>query len=368
MELRPSTAYRWANCAGYSALNEALGQPYVEEVDNEIREDGIAAHWFNEQAWSGARPAIGSLAPNGREITEEMSNGCDEYHAMLRSWGVEPTLEQPVPVSRYFPGVSAGTPDAWGYRAAALTLHVGDYKYGYRAVEVWRNAQMIIYAWTICCELTASGEAPQHITLTICQPRCAHRDGTTRSWTVGIRDLAVLAADLAERAKRCYAPQPLCKVGPWCHSCSAAFGCRTLQSAAAGAAEISYDATPFELNEQQLGYELSRLMTAQAHLEHRITGLSTQAESLLRKGKRIPAFELGRKGTRWRWRSGSEAIVRRLGELFGVEVMQEPKLKTVAKLRDAFPIDVQAMYAEKPDGEMTLRMTDPNEAIKRFEK
>src|SRR5690606_36116177 len=145
-----------------------------------------------------------------------------------------------------------------------------------------------------------------------------------------------------------------------------AYGCRSLQAAAASALEVSYDATPFELTEPQLGYELSKLMQARDHIDHRINGLSMQAESLLRRGKRVPGFEMGRKVTRWRWRAGTEELVRRLGEMFNVEVMAESRVKSVAKLRNAFPLDVQALYGEKPEGELTLRMSDPNEAIKKM--
>ena len=366
--LRPSSAAVWSKCAGYAALNAALGTEYVEETDNEIREDGTACHWLAVELWEGRPVRPGDLAPNGREITEEMFNAVDEYHELLRSWGdpVCVALESKQPVSRYFRGVADGTPDAWYYRSAAATLHVGDLKYGFRPVEVWRNAQLIVYAWTLVCELTAGGDAPQQVVLTICQPRCAHRDGTTRSWTVSVTELAELAATLAAAAATCYIPNPPCSVGPQCRDCMAAYACRTLQAAAGSGMEVSYDATPFELNEQQLGYELSKLMAARDHIDHRINGLSMQAESLLRKGKRVPAFELGRKATRWRWRAGTESLVRRMGELFGVEVMQEPRVKSVAKLRNAFPVDVQAMYGEKPEGELTLRMSDPNEAIKKM--
>lgn len=367
--LRPSSAAAWSKCAGYAALNAALGTEFVEETDNEIREDGTACHWLAAELWAGCPVEAGTLAPNGREITEEMFYAVDEYHSLLRSWSVpEVVIEQQVPVSTVFPGVADGTPDAWGYDIDTRTLFVADLKYGFRPVEVWRNAQLIVYAWTILMMLLNAGHRVDRIRLFICQPRCPHREGTTREWSVDPVQLGELAAILRDAAQACYAPNPPCTVGPQCRNCPGAYGCLTLQAAAGSGIEISYDATPFELNEQQLGYELSKLMQAQQHIEHRINGLSMQAESLIRKGKRVPAFELGRKATRWRWRSGSEPIIKRLGELFGVDVMQEPKLKTVAKLRDAFPVDVQAMYAEKPDGELTLRMVDPNEAIRKFGK
>lgn len=370
--LRPSSAAVWSKCAGYAALNAALGTEFVEETDNEVREDGTACHWLAQQVWEGSRPGVGSLSPNGREITDEMYAAVDEYHTMLRGWrwASDPRIhiEKLVPVSAHFPGVADGTPDAWSYDISISTLNVGDLKYGFRPVEVWRNAQLIVYAWTLVCELTKQGHAPQTVMLHICQPRLPHRDGTTRSWTVSVSELAELAATLADAARAASSPNPVCTPGPQCHYCPAAYGCQALQAAAAASMEVSYDATPFVLNEAQLGYELSKLQAAQAHIEHRINGLSTQAESLIRKGTRIPGYELGRRVTRWRWQDGSEPVIQRLGELFGVDVMQEPRVKSVAKLRDAFPVDVQAMYAVKPTGELVLRSVDPNEAIKRFMK
>lgn len=365
--LRPSSAAVWSKCIGYAALNAALGTEYVEETDNEIREDGTACHWLAAEKWAGRSVATDALAPNGREITDEMHHAVEEYFTMLRGWNVrEVSVERQIPVSTAFPGVADGTPDAWAYDADTRTLFVGDLKYGFRPVDVWRNAQLIVYAWTLVMMSLNAGWRVDRIRLFICQPRCPHRDGTTREWSVDPVQLGQLAATLRDAAQACYAPNPPCTVGPQCRNCPGAYGCRTLQAAAGTSIEISYDATPFELNEQQLAYELSKLMAAQAHIDHRINGLSMQAESLIRKGKRVPGFELGRRATRWRWRSGTDALLRSLAPLLGVDVMQEPKLKTVAKLRDSLPPEVVAMYAEKPDGELTLRLVDPNEAIRKF--
>lgn len=367
--LRPSSAAVWSKCAGYAALNAALGMDHVEETDNDIREDGTACHWLAAELWAGRPVEAGALAPNGREITEEMFLAVDEYHSMIRSWGLDIDdilLEEQVACSQIFPGVADGTPDVRAFNADRSALFLGDLKYGFRPVEVWRNAQLIVYAWTLVCIAMQQGYAPQEARLFICQPRCPHRDGTVREWRVSVRELGELAATLAAAALACYAPNPPCTVGPQCRNCVGAFGCRTLQAAGGGAMEVSYDATPFVLTEPQLAYELSKLMAAQSHIENRINGLSTQAESLMRRGKIVPGFELGRRATRWRWRAGTEQLIRNLAPLFGIDVMQEPKIKTVAKLRDVLGADVVAMYAEKPEGELVLRQADPNEAIKRF--
>lgn len=366
--LRPSGAATWSKCHGYAALNAMLGTEYVEETDNEVREDGTACHWLAAEMWEGRQYDAGDLAPNGRELTDEMFAAVGDYHAMLQAWDAPVTVEQQIQVSAVFPGVADGTPDAWAFDGATGTLFVGDLKFGFRPVEVWRNAQLIVYAWSLVQLLLRSGTAVARVRLFICQPRCAHRDGTVREWAVSVADLEPLANELAAHALACYAPNPECVAGPQCRNCAAAYGCRSAQSAAGSGMEVSYDATPFVLNEQQLGYELAKLMDAQAHIEHRITGLTTQAEALVRKGRTVPGFDMGRRATRWRWRAGTEALLRNLAPLFGVDVMQEPKIKTVAKLRDVLGADIIAMYAEKPEGELVLRRTDPNEAAKRFEK
>jgi hypothetical protein len=366
--IRPSSGGAWSKCAGFAALCAALGSDFIEEQDNEVRDDGIACHWLAEQLWNGAVISPGSIAPNGRELTDEMFAAVAEYHARIRAWGAAHiAIEQRVPVATYFPGVQDGTPDVWGYDPGDCALYLADLKFGYRPVDVWRNIQMILYIWTLICWLLEQGHTIGRIEISIFQPRVAHRDGYWREWKPTIAELAGLVPELQAAALRCYEPNPMCTVNPACRNCGGASACVTLQAAAGAGMEVSYDATPLVLTEQQVGYELTRLMQAQRHIEHRITGLETQAESLLRKGKRIPGFEMGRKATRYRWRAGTEKYVRRLGELFGVAVTEEePKVRTVAQLRNAFPIDVQALYAEKPTGELKLVATDPNEATRRF--
>lgn len=369
--LRPSSAAIWSKCAGYAALNAALGSEYVDEADNEVREDGTACHWLAEQLWNGAVISPGSLAPNGRELTEEMFSAVAEYHARIRAWRCAAAyIENTVPVSRVFQGVQDGTPDVWAYDEARGILFLADLKFGFRPVEVWRNAQLIVYAVTLIHWIKSQwGHDVQRVELSIFQPRCAHRDGYWRTWSPTVEQLLALAAELQAAALRCYEANPPCSVNNGCRNCPGASACVTLQAAAGSAMEVSYDATPFVLNEQQLGYELTKLLQAQRLIEHRITGLETQAESLLRKSKRVPGFELGRRATRYRWRDGTEKYIRRLGKLFGVEVAEAPKLKTVAQLRKSFPgLDIQAMYAEKPTGELKIVQSDPNEAIRRFER
>lgn len=361
--LRPSASSAWSRCAGYAALNAKVGTDSETDDDNEVREDGLACHWLAYATWTGACPVDSSLAPNGRELTEEMFSAVEDYHAVLRSWPAPVVLEQLVPVSSVMPNIQDGTPDAYAVHRESSTLYLADLKYGFRPVEVWRNTQLIIYAWTLMA-LSGCRKAE----LVIVQPRCPHRNGTVRTWRTTVDELRPLAEWLIERAAAALADNPQCTPNPSCRNCAASAACSTLQAAALDAVEIAYDATPHILTPVEVGYELTKLYAAQAHIDNRINGLSTQAESLHKKGSSVPGFTLERAATRWRWREGAEPVLQQLGMLLGVPVFAEPKLRSPAQLRNAFPpaLDVQSLYAERPTGELRLKATDPNEAIKAF--
>jgi hypothetical protein len=367
--LRPSAAHAWSKCRGYAKLCAAIKAVLSDEADNEVREDGVACHWLAKEVWDGGSPVAGSLSPNGRELTDEMFRSVAEYHALIRSWGAcDPILEEKIAVSYVFPGVADGTPDVFAWNDAMTELFLADLKYGFRAVEVWRNPQLIIYAWTLVCLATKHGHAPQRVNLFIYQPRCAHREGYIRKWIVDIPTLGRLAEELGAAALECYSPNPMCTVNAACRDCEGNGHCETLKASAGWGAEVSYGATPLELTPNQIGYELAVMLQAQQRMEARINGLSTQAESLLKKGTRIPGFEMGRAGTRWRWRAGVDQLLPALGRMFGVDVRAPEKFKSVAQLRDKLPAEVVSMYAEKPLGELKLTMIDPNEATRKFEK
>lgn len=368
--LRPSKAETWGTCFGYAKLCVDVKAP-LEDKGNDVREDGTATHWLAQTLWDIARvgswelsaPAIDSLAPNGRVLTEELFRGADEYLAYLLTWPGQAVLEQTLPTGAFFKGTSDGTPDAFLVLLTSTRGRLADLKMGFMPVEVWRNKQLVVYGWTIMCLFPHLTE----LELTIVQPRAAHRDGTVRTWVATRDELRELAAVLQQAALNAHADNPLCVVNTTCDNCAVGHACRSLQAAGGHGAEISYDATPHELTATELAYELTKLQQAAMHIDHRITGLSAQAESLIRGGKRVPGFSLERRATRKRWRDERVAEVEQVGRLFDVDVLAQPKLQSPAKLRGVFPgIDIEAMYAEQPTGELALKATDPLEAVKAF--
>lgn len=340
----------------------------VEDADNDVREDGTACHWLAQQQIEsgGVWPwPLGEQSPNDRTVTEELVRVVEEYLDFIKSWraGSELRVESPLPTGSVFPGTQDGTPDCYHVSMRSTRGRLVDLKAGFRPIEVWRNDQLVVYGWTLFVLFPHLTE----LEITIVQPRVAHIDGTIRTWIVTREEMRPLAEELQAAALLAHADDPMCTLSDACRNCRAAHACRTKQAAAGAAVDITYDTTPHELTPAELAYELSNLEAAAAHLEHRITGLTAQGESLIKRGVRIPGYALQRKATRNRFPDEKIAEIEQLGRLLSVDVHAPVKVRTPAQLRNQFPgLDIEAMYAERPTGELVLKAVDPQEALRAF--
>lgn len=366
--VRPSAAGSWSKCVGYAALSASLGAIPTDEADNEVREDGTACHWLAAEIFEGRLAIVGSFAPNGRELTQEMFDAAEDYVDYLRSLPFTVDVEKSLPVSSFIPGCCDGTPDAIGYHIEELLVDVHDLKFGFRPVEVWENLQLLIYAYTKAMMLRSRGFPVENLRLTIHQPRIPHPEGTVRSWRTTLAEVEPIIAMLKQRAMENYGPDPQCTPGDHCRDCEAARGCRALQTSAGHAMEVSYSATPFELTTGELAYELANLLVAQKRLEARITGLTVEAEHAMRSGRMVPGFAMEPAATRYRWNDDFKPRVLAICQLFNVEATEEPKLKSPSKLSKLLPKGTLAPYMEKPLGERKLKMLDKDHARRRFTK
>ncbi len=368
--LRPSSAATWVLCGGNVAMRAAFPSA-PDEADNEVCEDGTACHWLAAEIYEGRMPAEGSLAPNGRVITEEMFEAVDMYHEEIFSWtNVVPVVEQPVDCSVIYEGMR-GTPDVWAYNPDKRRLYIADLKFGFRFVEVWENWQLIIYAAAIL-ELLFPDRADyddQTITIefAIVQPRSFHRAGPVRKWCVKASDLRAYVTILKHAAHVAMQDNPMCTPNPGCGDCPGRHACMTYQHAAYTALEQSYDSVPLELSPAALGKELTVLKTALKRIEGRISGLEVQAESQLRNGKSIPGWILAPTFARETWQEGKDADVLTLEKYFpGVTLRKPAKAITPAQARKVIPKDVVSLYAHKPSTGVRLTKQDPLEAKKAF--
>lgn len=337
-------------CAGYIAMR-AMYPDAPDEADTEVAEDGTACHWLASELYAGRFPSIGSHAPNGRELTEEMFDACDEYLGVINSWiGVAPVVEQLIPGDIIFPGMK-GTPDAWAYDPTTRTLYLADLKFGFRFVEVFENWQLLCYALMLIDLLKIDGIADQHLTIKfhIVQPRSTHRDGPVRTWTVRASQLRAYFNQLIAAAHEAMKPTPPCTPNPYCNDCPARHACTALQNSGYKSVEIAYASIPHELPPVAIGGELTMLKEAQKRLEARITGLEMQTEHMLAAGTVVPGWGLEPSYSRERWVEGGESQILTLALYFNNAPIAKPRQAVSPKqARKYIPDSIVSAFSHRP--------------------
>lgn len=366
--LRPSGAATWIICAGYVAMRSLFPEA-PDEADTEITEDGTACHWLASELYAGRFHAEGSLAPNGRELTEEMFDACDEYLAHINSWpGVAPVVEQLIPGDVIFPGMK-GTPDAWAYDPTTRTLYLADLKFGFRFVEVFENWQLLCYVLMLITLLNISGLDDQYLTvkMSIIQPRSTHRDGPVRTWTVKASNLRALFNQLIHAAHQAMTGGP-CTPNPHCGDCPARHACTALHNSSLVAMEVAYGSVPHELEPAAAGDELRRLKEAAKRLEARITGLDMQVEHLLTAGTVVPGWGLEPSYSRERWRDGVEPQVITLAKYFNNAPLAKPmRAITPKQARKYLGDEIVSSLSHRPSTGVRLTQIDSKSIRKKFE-
>lgn len=161
-ELAPSAANRWMNCTASVAFCAGA----VSEDENDWSIEGTDAHEKLE-LWLrlGVPPTDGILYGHLEHAFE--------YALSLEQRGYDVFFEKRLTYNAQI----WGTGDIVGVRGRALAL--GDYKHGYRVVDVFGNAQLLTYG--ISAEVDF-GRRFTETEFTIIQPRPSHIDGPVRTW------------------------------------------------------------------------------------------------------------------------------------------------------------------------------------------
>ena len=256
--------------------------------DDSAALEGEAAHWVAQHALAGDWAPVGSAAPNGVTITEEMHEGAwevlDTIAADLQPYDMglgDVAVEVPVDIPRVH-AECWGTPDYRCWVPANRTpngrsrLYVWDYKFGHSPVEAFENPQLVAYA-SGALSATKVSDLDVDVTLVIIQPRTYHRAASAPSWSttaVNLRALVNLASNAAHEA---LGDNPEAHTGPECLNCAARHACTLYQSTAYMAIDLAGAPQPLELPPDALGLELRLLTQAAERLRGRITGLQEQA-------------------------------------------------------------------------------------------
>jgi len=354
-----------------------LQEQFPELTESEDARWGTAAHWCMERGLTPTAPAVnvGDLAPNGVVVDAEMLETADmlvdDVVATLGPhWADHVVIERPVTVPRIHPTDCWGTPDVRAWQPG-FKLYVWELKGGHDHVEVFENWQMIGQVAGICDEphVKAFGRSDQEIEviMRVVQPRSYHRDGPIREWRCMLSDLRGYINRMQMAVEVALGDDPPTRTNDGCKHCSARWPCPSSQKAGAAIVEYSGNSTPLNMPPAAVGLELAILKRAAKMLEARITGMTIQAEALLRSGQHVPFFGLVPSTGRTKWVKSS-ADVLNMGLMLGHNLAKAPEPITpnqAAKL--GIDPAIIGAYSETPQGVKLELLTDDN-ARKTFSK
>lgn len=309
IQLRPSSAHKWVNCAG-----SPLAESAYPNTRSRIANEGTVAHHIaarvllsSEWPTEGDEFEVlddGSVFPvlldsdaDAITYTEEMRLAVVDYIVKLREYAGDCGLSVEVPVDLSellgYEGAT-GTPDAFHLNSGNnLTVH--DLKYGFREVDAEGNWQLICYAAGIAAGYEREFDS---VTLVIHQPRLKRVSEHTYSAT----EFKKLEGIVKDGAGWAQTPEPLRSAGPWCtkYYCKAAADCPTL------AAYVSEPLEEIDLTNADIAEKLSKLDTIRQWCDQ----VEAEANRLVfEQGQTIPGYKVveGRVGNR-KWADEAEAI------------------------------------------------------------
>lgn len=320
--LGASASHRWLECPGSVKLSEG-----IEPTRSVYADEGTAAHILAEHCLSrrtNTRWLVGQqvrlspaeVLPEGEdgdfEIDDEMAEAVQVYLEACRAEirkGDDVQIEHRFDLSHLHP-LFFGTADFTRYRPETRELVVLDYKHGQGVpVEVKDNPQALYYA--VGAAHAKQNRGLESVRLGIVQPRCAHRDGPVRWWTVDPVDLLEWQADLVEGARRTEQPDAPLVPGDHCRFCPAAGICPALRSAAYDAARADFAddgevvlSDPTTFDDAALGLALRNADKIEMWLKR----LREHAHAEAMHG-RIPAgWKIVQKRATRKWKSDEDAI------------------------------------------------------------
>ncbi len=276
--LAPSHANAWIHCPAF--------EPEPRISDTDAAREGSAAAWIADTVLKShegidAEDFLGETAPNGWEITPDMIRYVSEYisYIVCESGGRGFQTEKLLSAADL--GI-VGRIDTL-LAVDAHTVHIVDFKYGWRIVEPWDNWQFICYGW-----LAMTGETKRFI-FTVYQPRPNHPDGPIRTIEYDRTDFMRMAADMVTGAIRCQNEPNTAVPGSACVNCLKRSSCPALSANVyAGLETITTDIRSRELTPVELSRELEFTERLLKMVQDRHTGLQTEVDARISNGEFIP--------------------------------------------------------------------------------
>lgn len=354
-----SSAERWMNCPGSSALLAALALPEGDDAD--FRIEGTAAHAVGarllasgQDAWEVAGEKI-IVDGHEVEIDSGMADAVQVYLNAVRPLGALGGIEHPV--SGKFHKDAYGTVDNYSFKDGVLypdgqtynaVLCVDDYKHGIGiVVDCEWNPQIMYYAACLLEEWPAADK----VRLRIIQPRAFHPDGPVREWLTD-------ATTILKWRDECLIPAMLraemdntLQAGEWCRFCPAKLVCPLLTHLFRAACTANPKEV-VQLTNEQLGLNYQYIDAVKFYLK----ALEKETFGRSVKGQKVPGTKVVYQKANRVYKAGAEDFFK--GK-YGDDALTKPELKSPAQMEQLLGAkDLVHEWAYTPQGNLTIASED----------
>lgn len=366
--LRASQAHQWVRCNAYNRM--VSNMPDIGDVT--VREEGTAFHWAALMVWLGHAMPLGTVAPNGIEIDDDMLDGIDAYLDNIRTWGGAPRMEMSIGAPRIHPSCG-GQVDVHSFDRAPnvqwadvdAVLHVGDAKYGYRFVSPFENWQLLVYVCGLLDYYGVQDDRRIIVEMSIFQPRAYRKGGPWHKWTVRASDLRAYFNTLRNAAEAALSTQATCQTGEHCSNCNARVNCEAFHEAVENALEVSREPINNDIDARRTNDELLRVERALDILDARRSGLSAYAEMHMRDGKQLRHFNLESGRSRLQWKAGIVPALSGLEATQRVELFAKKPITPTQAKKLLDPVLVDAL-SERFSGKLKVVRVAQDRAARVF--
>lgn len=359
-----SSAERWMNCPGSSALIAAMELPPTDEQS--YRAEGTVMHTVaadllarDEDAWMLAGDEMVTESGTKVIFTSAMADAVQMYLDRVRTsidrergfhgeqFFIEAKLAAPDIHEQMFGSVDFGAlvkggqaaEDAHGIMAADGFLDVTDLKGGEGIeVEADDNSQMKYYAFMLIHTKFPELEDDFPVRLTIVQPRCFSVEGPIRDWWTTVGDIkAWVVRDLLPAM---HSTDDALSAGDWCRFCPAKLVCPLLAGLFKAAA--TYDPKAMiQVDSTALGLSYDMLQGVKFYIK----ALEDEVFRRLKTGTKVPHTKLVNKKANRIWKEtvtvqvegkDTEVPLRSyLKSTWGDKALTEPEVRSPADFENS---------------------------------
>lgn len=348
-----SSAARWFACPGSVRLIRQAPVP----VESEYAAEGSAAHEIAELCLSNnTKPEtyLGTVSKKGFEVTEEMVDAINVYLSVIEGiCGCDKFIrlyEVKFDLSCLYPGLF-GTADCVLISSDLKRLIVIDYKHGAGVpVEVKENKQLLYYVLgavqyahnvkKFIDDPTLFGwhQTFEDIEVRVVQPRCRHKDGVSRVWTVPPGYLDKFADELALSAELTEAKDATLCAGPHCKFCPAMSICPEIGKQAIESAQMDFSGglekakASLLLPDAMTLEQIVKVLKYSDLISDWLKAVEAHALLLAEHGESIPGFKLVKKKANRKWIGEDEEVAEKLGLFLPDDKVWSKKLLSPAQV------------------------------------